>query len=65
MMLDDANQDIWLQSATYSPIMVQDAVDMALDILQGNTPEESVMIIPTTIIDRTNAGEYLDESAPY
>ena len=65
MMLDDANQDIWLQSATYSPIMVEDAVDMALDILQGNTPEESVMIIPTTIIDRTNAGEYLDESAPY
>ena len=65
MMLADENQDIWLQTATYSPIMVEDAVDMAVDILGGNTPEESVKIIPTTIIDRENASEYLDESSPY
>ena len=65
MMLAEENQDIWLQSATYSPIMVEDAVDMAVDILNGNSPEESVKIIPTTIVDRENASEYLDESSPY
>ena len=65
MMLAEENQDIWLQSATYSPIMVEDAVDMAVDILNGNIPEESVKIIPTTIVDRENASEYLDESSPY
>ena len=65
MMLAEENQDIWLQTATYSPIMVEDAVDMAVDILDGNIPEESVKIIPTTIIDREHASEYLDESSPY
>ena len=38
MMLADENQDIWLQSDLYSPVMVEDAVDMALDILNGNAP---------------------------
>ena len=65
MMLAEENQDIWLQTATYSPIMVEDAVDMAVDILNGNIPEESVKIIPTTIVDRENASEFLDESSPY
>lgn len=65
MMLADENQDIWLQSATYSPIMVEDAVDMAVDILNGNAPSDPVKIIPTTIVDRENASEFLDESSPY
>ena len=29
------NTEIWIQSATYSPAMVKDAVDMALKILKG------------------------------
>ena len=65
MMLADENQDIWLQSATYSPDMVEDAVDMAVEILNGNVPSDSVKIIPTTIVDRENASEFLDESSPY
>ena len=65
MMLADENQDIWLQSATYSPDMVEDAVDMAVDILNGNAPSDPVKIIPTTIVDRENASEFLDESSPY
>lgn len=65
MMLADENQDIWLQSATYSPDMVEDAVDMAVDILNGNVPSDPVKIIPTTIVDRENASEFLDESSPY
>ena len=65
MMLDKANEDIWLQSATYSPDMVEDAVDMAVDILNGNAPENPELIIPTTIIDRENASDFLVEGAPY
>ena len=49
MMLADENQDIWLQSDLYSPVMVEDAVDMALDILNGNAPEDPVKIIPTAV----------------
>ena len=65
MMLAEENQDIWLQSATYSPDMVEDAVDMAVEILNGNVPSDPVKIIPTTIVDRENAAEFLDESSPY
>lgn len=57
-------QDIWLQSALYSPAMVKDAVDMAVDILDGEeVPQEK--IIPTTIVDRTNYEEFLDPDSPY
>lgn len=65
MMLAEENQDLWIQSATYSPDMVEDAVDMAVDILNGNIPSDPVKIIPTTIVDRENASEFLDESSPY
>ena len=65
MMLAEENQDIWLQSATYSPDMVEDAVDMAVDILNGNIPSDPVKIIPTTIVDRENAADFLDASSPY
>ena len=65
MMNAEENQDIWIQSALYSPAMVKDAVDMALDILKGNAPEEAVKIIPTTIVDRDNVADYLDENTPY
>lgn len=58
------NEDIWIQSALYSPAMVMDAIDMAVAILDGETVEE-VEIIPTTIVDRDNYEEYLDENSPY
>lgn len=58
------NQDIWIQSALYSPAMVEDAVDNAVAILKGETVEE-VKIIPTTVVDRENCDQYLDESSPY
>jgi ribose transport system substrate-binding protein len=58
------NKDIWIQSALYSPAMVKDAVNMALDILEGKKVDE-VVIIPTTIVDRDNAKDYLDEKSPY
>lgn len=58
------NDDIWIQSALYSPRMVRDAVDVALQVLRGETVEE-VKIIPTTIVDRTNYLQFLDANSPY
>jgi ribose transport system substrate-binding protein len=58
------NKDIWIQSALYSPLMVVDAVNMAVDVLDGKKVDP-VKIIPTTIVDRTNYVQYLDPTSPY
>ncbi|MFT4413714.1 ABC transporter substrate-binding protein [Fredinandcohnia humi] len=58
------NEDIWIQSALYSPAMVKDAVDIALKVLKGEEVELET-IIPTTIVDRENYEEFLDEGSPY
>lgn len=57
-------EDIWVESALYSPAMVKDAVDMAVSLLKGEKVEE-VKIIPTTIVDRDNYKDFLDENSPY
>ena len=62
MMLADENQDIWLQSDL--PAMVRDAVDVAVNVLDGKT-EEKVKIIPTTIVDRDNCAQFKDDKSPY
>ncbi|MBQ1985356.1 MAG: sugar ABC transporter substrate-binding protein, partial [Clostridia bacterium] len=53
------NEEIWIQSALYSPLMVKDAVDMALDVLNGEEVDP-VMIIPSAVVDRDNCDEYID-----
>ena len=53
------NEDIWIQSALYSPLMVKDAVDMALDVLAGEEVDP-VLIIPSAVVDRDNCDEYID-----
>ncbi|MCF6462596.1 MAG: substrate-binding domain-containing protein [Epulopiscium sp.] len=58
------NEDIWIQSALYSPAMVKDAVDVALKILKGEEVSK-VTVIPTTVVDRENYEEFLDENSPY
>jgi ribose transport system substrate-binding protein len=58
------HEDIWIQSALYSPAMVKDAVDVALKVLKGEEVEQ-VKVIPTTIVDRTNYKDFLDAGAPY
>jgi ribose transport system substrate-binding protein len=58
------NEDIWIQSALYSPAMVKDAVDIALKVLEGeDVPKET--IIPTTVVDRDNYQDFLDDGSPY
>ncbi len=58
------NKDIWICSALYSPLMVMDAVDMALQVLKGETVDP-VKVIPTTIVDRDNCADYLDPNSVY
>lgn len=58
------NEDIFLCTALYSPIMVQDAVNAAVDLLNGKEVEK-VLTIPTALVDRNNVTEYLDENTPY
>ena len=58
------NENIWIQSALYSPDMVKDAVDMAVSLLKGESVDQE-KIIPTTVVDRENCSEYLDENSPY
>ena len=58
------NDDIWIQSALYSPAMVRDAVDVALRVLKGEEVEREI-IIPTTIVDRTNYQDFLEANSPY
>lgn len=58
------NEDIWISSALYSPAMVKDAVDVALNLLKGNA-QEKVLVIPTQIVDRENYDKFLDDASPY
>lgn len=58
------NEDIWIQSALYSPAMVKDAVDVALKVLKDEDVEKET-IIHTTIVDRDNYKDFLDEGSPY
>lgn len=58
------NEEVWVQSALYSPAMVKDAVDIALKVLKGEDVATET-IIPTTIVDRDNYEEFLDENSPY
>ncbi len=62
MMPED--EDIWIQSALYSPAMVKDAIDVALKVLDGEEVEMET-IIPTTVVDRDNYEEFLDDGSPY
>ena len=53
-------QDINICSALYSPLMVREAVEMAVSVLKGEKVDP-VLVIPTTIVDRSNVDEYIDQ----
>lgn len=58
------NNDIFIESALYSPAMVKDAVNVALKLLNGEKVTEET-IIPTTLVDKTNYKDFLDDKSPY
>lgn len=52
-------------SFIYSPLMVQDGVRIAVDILNGNTPNDKVQIIEATPVTKDNVDRYYDANAHY
>lgn len=48
-----------LASALYSPSMIEDAIDSAINIAEGNSSSK-VIVIPTTIVTADNAKDYID-----
>ena len=59
MIADEQYAGLGLASALYSPMMIQDAIDTGIAILNGETPE-AVIVIPTTIVSAENVADFLD-----
>lgn len=57
-------ENIYVESALYSPTMVRNAVDMAISVLNGEEVE-TPLVVATAVVDRENYTEYLDENSPY
>lgn len=55
---------ITLFTATYSPMMIQDAIMTAIDVVNGKSVEKDI-IIPPTIVNKENVAEFLDDTSPY
>ena len=53
------NESINICSALYSPLMIKDCLDVAVAVLGGEEVEH-VKVIPSQIVDATNADEYID-----
>ena len=61
MIADEAYATYGPASALYSPNMVEDAIETAIKVMNGETVE-SVVVIPTTIVSADNVADYLDEN---
>ena len=59
MIADEQYAGLGLASALYSPAMIQDAIQVAIQVLNGETVE-AVKVIPTTIVNADNVADYLD-----
>ena len=62
-------ENIWLGSATYSPSMITDAINVAFETMNGEQHDKST-IIPCDLVDRDNVEQWrkdknIDENAPY
>lgn len=57
-------ESINLFSATYSPAMIKDAIDIAIKISKGEDVDKDIYIDPT-IVDKTNVDDYIDANSPY
>lgn len=60
-------EDKSLMKATfeYSPLMVKDAVKVALDIINGNPPKEEIIVREAAQVTKENANDYYDPEANY
>ena len=56
--------EIEMATFLYSPQMIQDAIEVAIDIVNGKDYDK-VTVIPAARVDENNVDEYYDEDAPY
>ena len=61
IIASDEGKAIGAASALYSPAMIQDAIQVAIQLLNGEEVEP-VIVIPTTIVSAENVEEFLDPS---
>jgi ribose transport system substrate-binding protein len=58
-------EHISIYSATFSPTMIIDAIDLAVEYLHGRRDFENITIIPPDFIDRNNAQDFLEPDSPW
>ena len=61
VIASDEGKAIGAASALYSPAMIQDAIKVAIKVLNGEAVEP-VLVIPTTIVSEANVADHLDAS---
>ncbi len=59
MIADEQYASLGLCSALYSPAMIQDAIRVGIELLNGENPEQTT-VIPTTIVSAENVADYID-----
>ena len=61
VIASDEGKAIGAASALYSPAMIQDAIKVAIKVLNGEKADP-VLVIPTTIVSEANVADHLDAS---
>ncbi len=61
VIADEQYASLGAASALYSPAMIQDAIKVAIKLMNGEEAEP-VIVIPTTIVSVDNVADYLDEA---
>ena len=61
IIASDEGKAIGAASALYSPAMIQDAIQVAIKLMNGEEAEP-VIVIPTTIVSAENVADHLDPS---
>lgn len=59
MISDEKYSEMGLSSALYSPSMIEDAIDTAIELCKGKSSSR-VIVIPTTVVTAENVNDFLD-----
>ena len=58
-------EHIEIFSATFSPMMIIDTINLAVEYLNGRRDFPPLTIIPPSFMDRSNAHEFVDAASPW
>ena len=61
IIASEAGEAVGAASALYSPAMIQDAIQVAIKLMNGEEAEP-VIVIPTTIVSAENVADFIDPS---